>query len=59
MIFGVIFSRYKTHNEFAADVKLVFDNCQTFNEDDSEVGQAGHDMRKFLKKRWKEMHANS
>uniref|UniRef100_A0A3P9IBC4 Bromo domain-containing protein n=1 Tax=Oryzias latipes TaxID=8090 RepID=A0A3P9IBC4_ORYLA len=33
---------------FMADVNLVFDNCEKFNEDDSEIGQAGHNMRRFF-----------
>jgi bromodomain adjacent to zinc finger domain protein 2A len=37
------------------DAILVFDNCQLFNEDDSDVGQCGHNMRKFFMRRWKEL----
>ncbi|XP_023806546.1 bromodomain adjacent to zinc finger domain protein 2B isoform X3 [Oryzias latipes] len=33
---------------FMADVNLVFDNCEKFNEDDSEIGRAGHNMRRFF-----------
>ncbi|CAM5116523.1 unnamed protein product [Natator depressus] len=36
---------YVSCEEFAADATRVFDNCQTFNEDDSEVGKAGRAMR--------------
>ncbi|XP_013395978.1 bromodomain adjacent to zinc finger domain protein 2B-like [Lingula anatina] len=46
---------YKTRQEFASDVRIIFDNCQTFNEDDSDVGQAGHNMRKYFEVRWKEL----
>ncbi|XP_074710137.1 bromodomain adjacent to zinc finger domain protein 2A isoform X1 [Strix uralensis] len=42
---------YSSSEEFAADAMLVFDNCQTFNEDDSAVGKAGHAMRKFFESR--------
>ncbi|XP_075593967.1 bromodomain adjacent to zinc finger domain protein 2A isoform X2 [Balearica regulorum gibbericeps] len=42
---------YSSSEEFAADAMLVFDNCQTFNEDDSDVGKAGHAMRKFFESR--------
>lgn len=49
------FIRYKTRGDFAADVRLIFNNCQTFNEDDSEVGRAGHNMRKFFEVRWKQL----
>ncbi|XP_021561857.1 bromodomain adjacent to zinc finger domain protein 2A [Carlito syrichta] len=45
---------YTSSEEFAADALLVFDNCQTFNEDDSEVGKAGHIMRRFFESRWEE-----
>ncbi|XP_009466987.1 PREDICTED: bromodomain adjacent to zinc finger domain protein 2A, partial [Nipponia nippon] len=47
---------YSTSEEFAADAMLVFDNCQTFNEDDSDVGKAGHAMRKFFESRWEEFY---
>lgn len=33
----------------------MFDNCEMFNEDDSEVGQAGHALRKFFEERWVEL----
>jgi bromodomain adjacent to zinc finger domain protein 2A len=49
-------SRYSSSEEFAADALLVFDNCQTFNEDDSEVGKAGHIMRRFFESRWEEFY---
>uniref|UniRef100_A0A8C5XLQ2 Bromodomain adjacent to zinc finger domain 2A n=1 Tax=Microcebus murinus TaxID=30608 RepID=A0A8C5XLQ2_MICMU len=47
---------YTSSEEFAADALLVFDNCQTFNEDDSEVGKAGHIMRRFFERRWEEFY---
>uniref|UniRef100_A0A8B9CM05 Bromodomain adjacent to zinc finger domain 2A n=1 Tax=Anser brachyrhynchus TaxID=132585 RepID=A0A8B9CM05_9AVES len=47
---------YSSSEEFAADAMLVFDNCQTFNEDDSDVGKAGHVMRKFFESRWEEFY---
>ncbi|XP_022106511.1 bromodomain adjacent to zinc finger domain protein 2B-like isoform X3 [Acanthaster planci] len=43
---------YHHRDEFAADVRVVFDNCETFNEDDSDVGRAGHEMRAFFESRW-------
>jgi len=49
---------YKLRSEFATDARLVFNNCQTFNEDDSEVGISGHSMRKFFEKRWKDFGGN-
>jgi len=39
---------YKTRTEFLADIRLIFDNCLTFNEDDSPVGKAGHNLRLFF-----------
>lgn len=48
-------SRYKSREDFIADVRLIFDNCEIFNEDDSPVGKAGHGMRKFFEVRWAEL----
>ncbi|KAG5838227.1 hypothetical protein ANANG_G00221540 [Anguilla anguilla] len=47
---------YCSCEEFAADAQLVFDNCQLFNEDTSEVGLAGHAMRRFFQSRWAEFY---
>ncbi|XP_064494997.1 bromodomain adjacent to zinc finger domain protein 2A isoform X1 [Pseudopipra pipra] len=47
---------YSSSAEFEADALLVFDNCQTFNEDDSAVGRAGHAMRRFFQSRWEEFY---
>ncbi|KAJ8397026.1 hypothetical protein AAFF_G00010800 [Aldrovandia affinis] len=47
---------YCSCEEFAADAHLVFDNCQLFNEDTSEVGLAGHAMRRFFESRWAEFY---
>ncbi|XP_077010074.1 bromodomain adjacent to zinc finger domain protein 2B isoform X12 [Tamandua tetradactyla] len=44
--------QYPNLETFALDVRLVFDNCETFNEDDSDIGRAGHSMRKFFEKKW-------
>ena len=46
--------RYKNKDEFVSDVRLIFDNCETFNEDESPVGQAGHNLRAFFESKWKE-----
>ncbi|KAF9804002.1 hypothetical protein SFRURICE_019198 [Spodoptera frugiperda] len=43
---------YKCKEEFASDVRLMFSNCEVFNEDDSPVGRAGHNMRQFFDDRW-------
>ncbi|XP_039193275.1 bromodomain adjacent to zinc finger domain protein 2A isoform X2 [Crotalus tigris] len=47
---------YSSCEEFAADAFLVFDNCRTFNEDESEVGKAGLAMRQFFESRWEEFY---
>ncbi|XP_023569562.1 bromodomain adjacent to zinc finger domain protein 2B [Octodon degus] len=44
--------QYPNLETFAIDVRLVFDNCETFNEDDSDIGRAGHSMRKYFEKKW-------
>ncbi|KAH9496063.1 Bestrophin-3 [Bulinus truncatus] len=46
---------YKHRQEFAADMRLIFNNCETFNEDDSDVGQAGFNMRQYFERRWLDM----
>lgn len=51
----IYFSRYKSREEFCSDVRLIFNNCETFNEDDSPVGKAGHGMRMFFETRWLEL----
>nr|XP_020013353.1 bromodomain adjacent to zinc finger domain protein 2B [Castor canadensis] len=52
-ISNYVFSfRYPNLETFALDVRLVFDNCETFNEDDSDIGRAGHSMRKYFEKKW-------
>uniref|UniRef100_A0AAQ4NZ36 Bromodomain adjacent to zinc finger domain 2B n=1 Tax=Gasterosteus aculeatus aculeatus TaxID=481459 RepID=A0AAQ4NZ36_GASAC len=48
-------NQYFNLEAFIIDVNLVFDNCEKFNEDDSEIGQAGHRMRTFFDKRWAEL----
>ncbi|KAM8862204.1 bromodomain adjacent to zinc finger domain protein 2A isoform 2-T8 [Spinachia spinachia] len=49
---------YGSCDEFAADAQLVFNNCELFNEDTSEVGAAGHSMRRFFESRWAEFYSN-
>ena len=48
-------SAYKTRDEFVEDVRLIFTNCEVFNEDDSPVGKAGHTMRNLFETRWAEL----
>lgn len=49
---------YCSCEEFAADAQLVFNNCELFNEDTSEVGMAGHSMRQFFESRWAEFYSD-
>ncbi|KAJ4934878.1 hypothetical protein JOQ06_007659 [Pogonophryne albipinna] len=49
---------YCNCEEFAADAHLVFNNCELFNEDSSEVGTAGHATRLFFESRWAEFYSN-
>ncbi|XP_020496469.2 bromodomain adjacent to zinc finger domain protein 2A [Labrus bergylta] len=49
---------YCSCEEFAADAHLIFNNCEMFNEDTSEVGIAGHAMRRFFESRWAEFYSN-
>lgn len=46
---------YGTREEFCDDVRLIFSNCEVFNEDDSPVGKAGHAMRNLFNTRWVEL----
>ncbi|KAK6043582.1 Bromodomain protein [Cooperia oncophora] len=49
---------YETPEDFAADMELMFNNCRTFNEDDSPVGMAGASLAKFYHKRWRQLKYN-
>lgn len=49
---------YCSCEEFAADAQLIFNNCELFNEDTSEVGMAGHAMRRFFESRWAEFYSD-
>ncbi|XP_075789592.1 bromodomain adjacent to zinc finger domain protein 2B isoform X18 [Pelodiscus sinensis] len=51
--------QYPNLEAFSLDIKLVFDNCETFNEDDSDIGRAGHNMRKYFEKKWTEIFKGS
>jgi len=50
-------NNYKFRDEFVDDVRLIFTNCELFNEDDSPVGKAGHAMRSHFESRWAELTA--
>ncbi|XP_069472462.1 bromodomain adjacent to zinc finger domain protein 2B isoform X4 [Ambystoma mexicanum] len=47
--------QYSNLQAFALDIRLVFNNCETFNEDDSDIGRAGHNMRIYFENKWTEM----
>jgi len=47
--------KYENEPQFVNDVKKMFDNCRTFNEDDSAIGKSGHALRRYFNKRWKEL----
>ncbi|CAH1242026.1 BAZ2B [Branchiostoma lanceolatum] len=51
-------NKYRSREEFAEDIRLICDNCETFNEDESAVGQAGHNMRACFETRWSELTAD-
>ena len=53
--FFVGFFRYKNKEEFSYDCRLIFDNCEFFNEDDSSIGESGHKLRAFFETKWIEM----
>ncbi|KAJ8352241.1 hypothetical protein SKAU_G00237170 [Synaphobranchus kaupii] len=48
-------NQYQNLETFIIDVNLVFDNCEKFNEDNSDIGRAGHNMRKFFERRWTDL----
>jgi hypothetical protein len=51
-------SMYKSREEFVDDVRLIFTNCEMFNEDDSPVGKAGRILRNHFETRWAELTTN-
>ncbi len=44
--------QYETKEQFAYDCRLIFDNCEFYNEDKSEIGRAGHKLRAFFETKW-------
>ena len=48
---------YRTRDDFCSDVRLIFANCEVFNEDDSPVGKAGYAMKSLFNTRWAELIA--
>jgi bromodomain-containing factor 1 len=47
-------SVYDTVNEFVADVRLMFQNCYTFNAPGSEVYNMGRELEGVFDKKWSE-----
>lgn len=45
------FDHYSCIDDFIADVRLVFSNCQTFNHPETEIGKAGRTMEEFFEER--------
>ena len=33
-------------------MRQIFKNCRIFNEDDSEIGKAGHELRRYFETNW-------
>ena len=44
--------QYKKRDEFSDDIELILNNCEFYNEDESPVGQAGHELRKLFRAEW-------
>ena len=47
--------KYTANDDMYKDIKLIFNNCHKFNEDESEVGQAGLTMSCYFEKRYSEI----
>lgn len=43
---------YPTFKSWVSDVRLIFQNCEIFNEDDSEIGRAGHTLHAYFEAKW-------
>ncbi|VDL19729.1 unnamed protein product [Hymenolepis diminuta] len=43
---------YSSLREWREDVRQIFTNCRIFNEDESEIGKAGHELRKYFESTW-------
>ena len=37
----------------------MFDNCKTFNEDESDIGEAGAKLNNFFSQKWTETFDSS
>ncbi|OZC11454.1 hypothetical protein X798_01311 [Onchocerca flexuosa] len=51
-------NKYLTQESFIEDLEQIFENCRTFNEDESPIGQSGVALHKFYLKRWKQLRYN-
>ncbi|XP_072910173.1 E3 ubiquitin-protein ligase TRIM33 isoform X2 [Hemitrygon akajei] len=47
---------YQTPETFVADVRLIFKNCEKFNEADSEVAQAGKALESYFEAKLQEVY---
>uniref|UniRef100_A0A803SV35 RING-type E3 ubiquitin transferase n=1 Tax=Anolis carolinensis TaxID=28377 RepID=A0A803SV35_ANOCA len=47
---------YQTPDDFVADVRLIFKNCERFNEADSEVAQAGKAVALYFEDKLTEIY---
>ncbi|CAH2220660.1 E3 ubiquitin- ligase TRIM33 isoform X1 [Pelobates cultripes] len=47
---------YQTPEDFVADVRLIFKNCERFNENDSEVAQAGKAVALYFEDKLPEIY---
>ncbi|CAF0727334.1 unnamed protein product [Didymodactylos carnosus] len=45
-------NQYENKDDFVMDIRLIFDNCELYNEDDSPVCQAAHLLRDYFETTW-------
>ncbi|XP_069797606.1 E3 ubiquitin-protein ligase TRIM33 isoform X2 [Narcine bancroftii] len=48
---------YQTPENFVADIRLIFKNCEKFNEADSEVAQAGKALESYFEAKLQEVYS--
>ncbi|CAK4079102.1 unnamed protein product [Aphanomyces euteiches] len=46
---------YKKPEEFAKDMRLIWDNCKLYNQDGSDLWAVAHDLSKMFDERMKEL----
>lgn len=49
---------YQMPKSFVADVRLIFKNCEKFNEADSEVAQAGKALESYFEAKLQEVYSD-